>query len=120
MVPKVKLHLRSHAKGIGDMGVHAGSVSRRQLAAVRLVRARSVQVSPLPQRPEHGLHRGIGKSHAHELAGALDADVRSWVHTVCCLQKHSHSLQQPALSSSSENSLNMHGNSLARPLAHVC
>lgn len=92
MVPKVQLHLRGHAKGVGDVGVHAGGVRGRQLAAVRLVGARSVQVAPLAQRPEHGLGRRKGQRHAHELARALDADVRSRLHTVRRLHSQLHML----------------------------
>ena len=81
-VAKVELHLCSHTQGIGNVCVHTGGVCGCQLAAVRLVSARSVQVTPLPQRPEHGLHRGVGQRDAHQLARALDADVRPWVCTV--------------------------------------
>ena len=81
-VAKVELHLCCHAEGVRDMCVHAGSVCGRQLAAVRLVRARSVQVAPQPQRPEHGLHSCEGQRDSQELACALDADVRPRVYSV--------------------------------------
>ena len=86
-VAKVKLHLCGHPKGVCDMRVHAGGIRSGQLAAVRLISAHSVQVAPLAQRPEHGLSGRIGQGHTHELARALDADVRSRFNAMRCLQR---------------------------------
>ena len=85
-VAKVKLHLCGHPEGIRDMCVYAGGIRSSQLAAIRLISAHSVQVAPLAQRPEHGLSGRVGQGHTHELACALDADVRSRFHAMRCLQ----------------------------------
>ena len=85
-VAEVELHLCGHPKGVCDMRVHAGGIRSGQLAAVRLISAHRVQVAPLAQRPEHGLSGRVGQGHAHELARALDADVRSRFHAMRCLR----------------------------------
>ena len=85
-VAKVKLHLCGHPKGVRDMRVHAGGIRSGQLAAVCLISAHSVQVAPLAQRPEHGLSGRESQGHTHELACALDADMRSRFNAMRCLQ----------------------------------